>query len=110
MVLLALDFYLYLLGYLQIKIRLTSIEPKFFRLHGKEMKYIFYIFSMILFIQGVLLICGISFYGARQKLEPNIENISFCFIFSIICFVFARNKKNIEFFEIISGINNENKN
>ena len=65
---------------------------------------------MILFIQGVLLICGISVYSARQKLEPNIENICFCFIFSIICFVFARNKKILNFFETIIGINNENKN
>ena len=64
---------------------------------------------MILFIQGVLLICGISVYGARQKLEPNIENICFCFIFSIMCFIFTRNKKILNFFETISGIKNENK-
>ena len=51
------------------------------------MKYVFYIFSVILFIQGILLAFGISVYGARQKIEPNIENICFCFTFSIICFV-----------------------
>ena len=73
------------------------------------MKYIFYIFSMILFIQGVLLICGISVYSVRQKLEPNIENICFCFIFSIICFIFARNKKILDFFETINGINGKSK-
>lgn len=64
---------------------------------------------MILFIQGVLLICGISVYSARQKLEPNMENICFCFIFSIICFAFARNKKVLKFFETINGINCKSK-
>lgn len=73
------------------------------------MKYVFYIFSVILFIQGILLAFGISVYGARQKLEPNIENICFCFTFSIICFVFARNKKILNFFETIHGINGKSK-
>ncbi|WP_103597944.1 hypothetical protein [Campylobacter concisus] len=73
------------------------------------MKYVLYIFSIILFIHGVLLAFGISVYGARQKLEPNMENICFCFIFSIICFIFARNKKILDFFETINGINGKSK-
>ncbi|WP_462102427.1 hypothetical protein [Campylobacter concisus] len=73
------------------------------------MKYVLYIFSIILFIQGVLLAFEISVYGARQKLEPNMENICFCFIFSIICFAFARNKKVLKFFETINGINGKSK-
>ena len=73
------------------------------------MKYVLYIFSIILFIQGVLLAFEISVYGARQQLEPNMENICFCFIFSIICFAFARNKKVLKFFETINGINGKSK-
>ena len=73
------------------------------------MKYILYIFSTILFIQGVLLSFGISVYGARQKLEPNVENICFCFIFSVICFIFARNRVIRNFFENINGLNDEGK-
>jgi len=45
------------------------------------MKYVLYIFSIILFIQGVLLTFGISVYGARQKLEPNMEKYVFALYF-----------------------------
>lgn len=54
------------------------------------MKFISYFFSVILFIQGIVLSMGDSIYGGRMTIEPSIKNILLSFVLSFLCILAAK--------------------